>query len=245
MVESEASSPRSMSKPVRKPGVSTPFPLRASQVTKLGRASPGRSEASEYGTPASYDPDLNLTYWGTGNPNPNGSPDSRLGDNLYSDSVVALDADTGKLKWYYQFTPHDDMDWDSTQVPVLADLKWQGRRRKLILVGEQKRLDVRAGPDDRRISVRKTICDSELDVRFRRKEAGPYASRRLPAPGLCPARQRTGIRPRTAQVRDSTMSLLWRKAPTRLMVQCEHWTPFREQEGGSSNGTMLSFRPER
>jgi alcohol dehydrogenase (cytochrome c) len=47
--------------------------------------------------------------------------------------VVALDADTGKLKWYYQFTPHDDMDWDSAQVPVLADLEWQGRQRKLIL----------------------------------------------------------------------------------------------------------------
>jgi alcohol dehydrogenase (cytochrome c) len=80
-----------------------------------------------------YDPDLNLTYWGTGNPNPNGSPESRIGDTLYSDSVVALDADTGKLKWYYQFTPHDDMDWDSAQVPVLADLEWKGRQRKLIL----------------------------------------------------------------------------------------------------------------
>jgi alcohol dehydrogenase (cytochrome c) len=81
----------------------------------------------------SYDPDLNLTYWGIGNPSPNENPNVRLGDNLYSDSVVALDADTGKLKWYYQFTPHDESDWDATQIPVLADLEWQGRPRKVML----------------------------------------------------------------------------------------------------------------
>lgn len=81
----------------------------------------------------SYDADLNLTYWGTGNPAPNEKPDSRLGDNLYSDSVVALDADTGKLKWFYQFTPHDDKDWDATQIPVLTDIEWQGQPRKVML----------------------------------------------------------------------------------------------------------------
>lgn len=81
----------------------------------------------------SYDPDLNLTYWGIGNPSPNEEPSARLGDNLYSDSVVALDAGTGKLKWYYQFTPHDDKDWDSTQVPVLTDMDWKGRQRKVML----------------------------------------------------------------------------------------------------------------
>jgi alcohol dehydrogenase (cytochrome c) len=81
----------------------------------------------------SYDPDLNLTYWGTGNPYPTENGNIRLGDNLYSESVVALDADTGKLKWYYQFTPHDDMDWDAAQVPVLTDLQWQGRPRKVML----------------------------------------------------------------------------------------------------------------
>jgi alcohol dehydrogenase (cytochrome c) len=80
-----------------------------------------------------YDPDSNLTFWGIGNPSDSHNPDKRVGDNLYTDSVVALDADTGKLKWYYQFTPHDDMDWDSTQVPVLADIEWQGRPRKVML----------------------------------------------------------------------------------------------------------------
>jgi alcohol dehydrogenase (cytochrome c) len=80
-----------------------------------------------------YDPDTNLTFWGTGNPAPDTNGDVRLGDNLFSDSVLALDADTGKLKWYYQFTPHDTMDYDSTQVPVLADIQYQGRPRKVML----------------------------------------------------------------------------------------------------------------
>src|SRR5436190_12861417 len=81
----------------------------------------------------SYDPELNLTYWGTGNPGPDWNGDDRAGDNLYSDSVVALDPDTGKIKWHFQFTPHDEFDYDSTQVPVLADIDWQGRPRKVML----------------------------------------------------------------------------------------------------------------
>jgi alcohol dehydrogenase (cytochrome c) len=81
----------------------------------------------------SYDPDLNLTYWGIGNPGPDWNADLRKGDNLYSDCAVALDADTGKLKWYFQFTPHDDFDFDSVQVPVLADLEWKGARRRVLL----------------------------------------------------------------------------------------------------------------
>ena len=80
-----------------------------------------------------YDPESNLVYFGTGNPAPDWDGRSRLGDNLYSDSVVALDADTGTLKWHYQFTPHDEVDYDSTQVPVLVDMEWQGRPRKLML----------------------------------------------------------------------------------------------------------------
>ena len=61
----------------------------------------------------SYDPDLNLTYWGIGNPGPDWNPEQRPGDNLYSDCVVALNADTGELEWYFQFTPNDDYDYDS------------------------------------------------------------------------------------------------------------------------------------
>jgi alcohol dehydrogenase (cytochrome c) len=81
----------------------------------------------------SYDPSTNLTYWGTGNPGPDWKGDKRRGDNLYSDSVLALDADTGKMKWYFQFTPHDVHDWDATQTPIVADLEWQGKPRKLLL----------------------------------------------------------------------------------------------------------------
>ena len=80
-----------------------------------------------------YDPEANLVYFGTGNPAPGWDGRTRRGDNLYSDSIVALDADTGKLKWHYQFTPHDEVDYDSTQVPVLADMEWQGRLRKVML----------------------------------------------------------------------------------------------------------------
>lgn len=81
----------------------------------------------------SYDPDLNLTYWGVGNPGPDWNGDSRPGDNLYTDSVIALNPDTGELAWHYQFTPHDEMDYDATQVPVLVDMNWHGEDRKLML----------------------------------------------------------------------------------------------------------------
>lgn len=84
-------------------------------------------------TTGSYDPALNLTYWGAGNPGPDWNPDQRPGDNLYSDSVVALDADTGKLKWHFQFTPNDPYDYDSTQVPVLVDATWKASPRKLMM----------------------------------------------------------------------------------------------------------------
>ena len=69
----------------------------------------------------SYDPQLNLTYWGVGNVGPDYNGAQRPGDNLYTDSVVALDADTGRLRWHYQFTPHDVYDYDSVQIAVLAD----------------------------------------------------------------------------------------------------------------------------
>ena len=81
----------------------------------------------------SYDPELNLVYWGTGNPAPDWNGDMRRGDNLYSDAVVALDADTGELVWAFQFTPHDTHDWDAIQIPVLADIEVNGVERKLML----------------------------------------------------------------------------------------------------------------
>ena len=80
-----------------------------------------------------YDPGLRTVYWTTGNPCPDFNGDERKGDNLYSDSVVALDESTGKLRWYYQFTPHDLYDWDAQETPVLIDAAWKGAPRKLLV----------------------------------------------------------------------------------------------------------------
>ncbi len=80
----------------------------------------------------SYDPELGLIYWGLGNPAPDFDGDVRKGDNLYTESVVALDLSTGKLKWHFQFTPHDVHDWDSVEIPVLVDAPFNGRMRKLM-----------------------------------------------------------------------------------------------------------------
>ena len=80
-----------------------------------------------------YDPQLGLIYWPVGNPGPDFDGGERQGDNLYTDSVLALDVQTGKLKWYYQFTPHDVHDWDAQEPPVLVDANWQGQPRKLLL----------------------------------------------------------------------------------------------------------------
>jgi alcohol dehydrogenase (cytochrome c) len=82
--------------------------------------------------PGSYDPELNLYYFGTGNPNPVLAGQSRKGDNLWTCSIVAINPDTGKMAWYFQTTPHDTHDWDSAQVPILIDGTIDGKPRKLI-----------------------------------------------------------------------------------------------------------------
>ena len=85
----------------------------------------------------SFDPDLNLLYWGTGNPAPDYEGDVRKGDNLYANSVIAIDVDSGQLRWHFQFTPHDEHDWDSNQIPVLVDSVFKGRPRKLMLLANK------------------------------------------------------------------------------------------------------------
>jgi acido-empty-quinoprotein group A len=79
-----------------------------------------------------YDAQLNLLYWGTGNPNPVLAGEGRAGDNLYTCSIVALNPDTGKLAWYFQPSPHDVHDWDAVETPVLFDAEFKGKRRKLL-----------------------------------------------------------------------------------------------------------------
>lgn len=85
----------------------------------------------------SYDPELDLLYWGIGNPGPDWNGDVRPGDNLYTCSVVALDPDDGSLQWHFQFTPHDTHDWDANQIPVLFDANYQGQPRKLLAMANR------------------------------------------------------------------------------------------------------------
>jgi len=85
----------------------------------------------------SYDPALDTLYWATGNPNPDYYGDERKGDNLYTNSLLALDPSTGARKWHFQFTPHDTHDWDANHVPVLADLTIGGVRRQVVMVANR------------------------------------------------------------------------------------------------------------
>ena len=82
--------------------------------------------------PGTYDPELNLIYWGTGNPNPVFAGQGRPGANLWTASIVALNADTGKLVWYHQPSPHDTHDWDNVETPVLFDGIFNGQPRKML-----------------------------------------------------------------------------------------------------------------
>ncbi len=83
--------------------------------------------------PGSYDPDTHLYIYGTGNPTPAYTTGRGDGDNLFTCSLIAVNVDTGKMAWYYQTSPHDTHDWDSTQTPVLADMPFNGRPRKLVM----------------------------------------------------------------------------------------------------------------
>ena len=82
--------------------------------------------------PGTYDPELNLLYWGTGNPNPVYAGQGRKGSNLWTCSIVALNPDTGKLVWYFQGSPHDTHDWDDVETPVLFDGEFHGEKRKML-----------------------------------------------------------------------------------------------------------------
>jgi alcohol dehydrogenase (cytochrome c) len=97
---------------------------------------PGESYKLGGGTtwmPGTFDPELNTIFWGTSNPAPDFDGAPRPGDDLYTDCLLALDPDTGKLKWYFQFTPHDLFDYDAVETPVLVDATFRGQLRKLIV----------------------------------------------------------------------------------------------------------------
>ena len=110
-----------MRKPENACGVSGPSPARRTRQRFLARRGFLENRRRITWVTGSYDADLKLIYWGVGNPGPDWNGDPRPGDNLYTCSLVALDAETGKLRWHFQFTPHDTHDWDATEIPVLLD----------------------------------------------------------------------------------------------------------------------------
>jgi len=135
----------------------------------------------------SYDPTLNTVYWGTGNPGPDYDGDARKGDNLYSCSLIALDATTGKLRWHFQFTPHDVNDWDSAHVPILVNSK----DRKLVVVANRNGfyyvLDRVTGEYLRGVPFGKQTWASGLDEKgrpIRLPDMEPNAGGRMVYPGF-------------------------------------------------------------
>ncbi len=108
-----------------------PGPDEPGNQTWLGES--WRTGGSPTWITGTYDPDLDLIYWGTGNPGPDWNGEVRLGDNLYSDSVLALNGEDGNLEWYFQFTPHDIHDWDAIQVPIIADIMYEGEMRRVMM----------------------------------------------------------------------------------------------------------------
>ena len=99
--------------------------------------------------PGTYDPDLNLLYWGTGNANPVFAGQGRKGSNLWTASIVALNPDTGKLAWYFQASPHDTHDWDNVETPVLFDATINGQAAQAAGAGGAGWMVLRSGPYER------------------------------------------------------------------------------------------------
>lgn len=110
-----------------------PKPGEPGSETWIGTSLPEHGGGGATWMTGTFDPETQTVFWGTGNPYPSMNGDQRKGDNLYTDSVIALDAATGKLKWYYQFTPHDLFDWDAGQTPLLVNRKYRGEDKKLLI----------------------------------------------------------------------------------------------------------------
>ena len=124
--------PPTTHRPVAKSGSSLPSRGPASLGTIHGRTKHGEPEEAPRGPQGATTPRLISSTGVSGNPAPDFSRDARPGDNLFTNSVSRLHATSGKLAWHFQFTPHDDHDWDSTQTPILADVLFDGTIRKVI-----------------------------------------------------------------------------------------------------------------
>ncbi len=124
-------------KPASARGDSGPFPVPDDPAHETWNSDGWKTGGGSSWVSGAYDPDLKLIYWGIGNPGPDWNGDSRPGDNLYTCSLVALEADTGKLRWHFQFTPHDTHDWDATEIPVLINVNVRGQQRKVVAMANR------------------------------------------------------------------------------------------------------------
>ena len=163
----------------------------------------------------SYDPELNLIYWGTGNPGPDFNRAQRPGDNLYTSSVVAVDADTGRIRWHFQFTPGDPYDYDSVQIPVLADIERGGTLFQGGAVGQPQRVLLRAGPGDGPFPERAAVHQRELGGGPGRQRASRSRrrSRRARPPIRASTAERTGTRRHSVRARSCSTSRPGRTTP--------------------------------
>jgi alcohol dehydrogenase (cytochrome c) len=141
----------------------------------------------------SYDPQLNLIYWGIGNPAPDFNGELRKGDNLYTESMVALDADTGRLKWFFQFTPHDVADWDAVEIPVLVNAQFQGRPRMLLAQANRNGFYYLLDRTDGKFLLGTPFVQSVNWAKGLTKEGRPIL-----VPGVEPSLQGTKICPSTS-----------------------------------------------
>ena len=164
-------------RPARRSGASTRFPVRANPGTRRGERDAWKPGGASVWVTGSYDPALNLTYWGIGNPGPDWNPVSAPATTSTPTRSSRSMPTPAQLKWHFQFTPNDGYDYDSVQVPVLADITWQGHAGEGDAVGEPQRLLLRARSHDRQVPARQAVREGELGERPRRERpADPDAA---------------------------------------------------------------------
>ena len=217
---------------------------------------PGDSYLHGGGTtwmPGTFDRESNTVFWGTSNPAPDFDGEVRPGDDLYTDCVLALDADTGKLKWYFQFTPHDLYDYDAAETPVLIDAMWEGQPRKLLVEANRNGfLYVLDRTDGKFLSavrfVEKLNWAKGIDEQGRpiRTGAQPTATGTRVCPDL--SAQPTGIHHHS--IRRPNCFIFWRrKIAIIFLVSPEKFTPgqtyystgARRSPGDHSKKILLAF----
>ena len=121
-------------------GGAGPFPKKGEPGAETWGGDPAENGGGATWTTGSYDPETDTIYWATGNPYPDGDGKRRPGDDLYTNCILALNPADGKLKWFYQVTPHDVEDWDTTSPLVLVDTVYHGEPRKLADACRQERI---------------------------------------------------------------------------------------------------------